>query len=84
MPIRRGDNHVCSILTEKQVSYIKAFYEMTEVRVRKDGEHVRRRIWTIAKLAKNFGVASCTIQRITSGQAWKHVKPCSYPPPEPK
>lgn len=57
---RRGEEHHGSKFTDDEIRVIRQLYEQGDGSVR--------------KLAKFYGVAGPTIQRIISGAGWSHVR----------
>lgn len=55
----RGSRHGCAKLTEEDITAIRA-------------EYIPRKVGS-PQLAKKYGVASVTIQRIVNYQGWKHI-----------
>ncbi len=61
---RRGEKHVKSILTEKDIGVIRERYAAGE---------------SAQLIAKDFSVAQSTIEGVVQGRSWKHLKVLSRP-----
>jgi len=65
--VRRGSQLAWSKLTEEDVALIRAMVEEREEMKQK------LRNVTNAKIAEKFGVHVRTIDRVTTGENWRHV-----------